>query len=90
MAKLRTSDGKLNVIGKRITELRQSMDLSQNDLARLLQLQGWSVHKNAISKIELGMRMVSDMELILLARVLKTAVSDLLCNEMDEEFDESV
>lgn len=76
--KLRTPDGKLNFVGDRIAELRVSLGESQNGLARLLQLQGWNVHKNAISQIEQGKRTVSDIELILLARVLKTTVEALL------------
>lgn len=84
--KLRTKDGKLNVVGDRLAELRISMGESQNGIARLLQLQGWNVHKNAISQIEQGTRTVSDIELILLARVLKTTVDvlikDTFCSEI--------
>lgn len=76
--KLRTPDGKLNCVGDRIAELRISLGESQNGLARLLQLQGWNVHKNAISQIEQGNRTVSDIELFLFARVLKTTVEALL------------
>lgn len=78
MEKLRTPDGKLNVAGSRIAELRIGMEISQNGLARLLQLENWNVHKNAISKIEQGERAVSDLEMILIARVLHTTVNDLL------------
>lgn len=89
MARLRTSDRKLNVVGNRIAELRKSMDLSQNELACLIQLQGWNVHKNAISKIEQGARAVSDMELILFARVLHTSIPNLLRDALNEKLDQS-
>lgn len=81
MAKLTTSDGKRNVTGSRIAVLREAMGLSQNGLAGLLQLKGWNVHKNAISKIEQGLRSVSDLELILIASVLGTTARALLPDE---------
>lgn len=80
MKKLRTSDGKLNILGNRIAELRTAINESQNGLASLLQLQGWNVHKNAISQIEQGQRSISDIELILLARVLNVPLTDLFEN----------
>lgn len=81
MERLRTPDGKLNVTGDRIAVLREAMGLSQNGLAGLLQLKGWNVHKNAISKIEQGKRSVSDLELILIASVLGTTARAFLQDE---------
>ena len=62
--KTRTEDGKLNLLGERIAQLRKKSGLSQNSLARELQLLGVNLNKNAVSNIELGKRSISDIELI--------------------------
>lgn len=78
MKKVRVSDGKLNTTGERIAELREARNLSQNDLAALLQLRGWNVHKNGISKIELGKRATSEIELALIADALQVPLTDVI------------
>lgn len=83
MRKIRVSDGKLNTTGKRIAQLRQERNLSQNELAALLQLRGWNVHKNGISKIELGGRTTSEIELALLADALQVPLTDLIQDVME-------
>ena len=44
----------------------------------MLQLQGLDVDKNAIQRIESGQRFVTDIELKVLAQVLKTTTDELL------------
>lgn len=56
--KTRTEDGKLNLLGERIAQLRKKSGLSQNSLARELQLLGVNLNKNAVSNIELGKRSI--------------------------------
>ena len=46
--KTRTEDGKLNLLGERIAQLRKKSGLSQNSLARELQLLGVNLNKNAV------------------------------------------
>lgn len=60
--KTRTEDGKLNLLGERIAQLRKKSGLSQNSLARELQLLGVNLNKNAVSNIELGKRSISDID----------------------------
>ena len=80
MFKNKTLDGKLNLCGKKIAELRMAMDpkVSQNGLAKLLQLAGLDLEKNAVQKIESGQRFVTDIELKTLAKVLGTTADELL------------
>lgn len=63
MPKPTTSSGKKNLIGKRLIELRHEHNLSQRDLARLLQLAGYDIDKNVITRIETSKRYVTDIEL---------------------------
>jgi transcriptional regulator with XRE-family HTH domain len=46
-------------------------------MAIKLQLQGWSISRHSIAKLELGLRRVSDCELFFLARVLGVELRDL-------------
>lgn len=75
--RIRTKDGKINLVGKQISELRIKLGMSQSMLALELQLQGVSLHKNAVSAIEQGRRSVSDIELIAFAAALHASVAEL-------------
>ena len=65
MFKNHTKDGKNNICGKKIKEIRMNLPkkTSQNDLSSLLQVNGLDVDKNAVQKIESGQRFVTDIEL---------------------------
>ena len=41
-------DGRNNICGKKISELRRKLDISQRELAEKLQLNGLDIDKNAI------------------------------------------
>lgn len=80
MFKNKTPDGRLNLCGGKIAELRLAMvpKVSQNGLAKLLQLAGLDLEKNAVQKIESGQRFVTDIELKVLAQVLNTTAEELI------------
>lgn len=75
--KTRTEDGKLNLLGERIAQLRKKSGLSQNSLARELQLLGVNLNKNAVSNIELGKRSISDIELFEIIAALHVSADDI-------------
>ena len=77
MRKCSKPDGNQNWVGKRIAELRQERGMSQNDLAIQLQKCGLDVDKNAIQLLEHGHRYVRDMELFLIAKILRVRIEDL-------------
>lgn len=61
--------------------IREGKKLSQEQLAAWLQLEGLSINQKAISRIEIGERVVADYELLYLAKVLRVRVEDLLGKE---------
>lgn len=63
MPKPRTKTGEKNLIGRRLVELRQTHNMSQRDLAQQLQLNGYDMDKNVITRIETNQRYVTDLEL---------------------------
>ena len=69
-----------NLSGENISRIRKGMKptLSQRALADKLQLNGIDVDKNAIQRIECGKRFVTDIELVVIARVLGVSVMELL------------
>ena len=63
MPKPRTSSGDKNLISERLIELRKQHNLSQRDLSHRLQLAGYDIDKNVITRIETNKRYVTDIEL---------------------------
>ncbi len=63
-----------NVNGEKIATLRKAVEprMSQDALAKKLQLEGIDVDKGTIQRIEAGKRAVSKEELNVIARILKT------------------
>lgn len=71
-------DGRNNLCGENVAKYRKGMHLSQRELADRLQLAGLDIDKNAIQRMECGKRFVTDIELVVLARVLKKSFEELL------------
>lgn len=67
-------DGKKNISGNRIYQARTARRLSQADLAARMQVNGVTIEREAISKIETGDRFVTDYELTVFAKVLGTTL----------------
>lgn len=57
--------------GERVRIARERQHLSQEALAARIQLNGHSLTQKAVSRIELGLRIVPDYEIPLLADALK-------------------
>ncbi len=80
MYKNKTSTGKNNICGAKISLLRKQLNpkVSQRAFAEKLQLEGIDLDKNAIQRIECGKRFVTDIELKAFAKVLNTTTDELL------------
>lgn len=74
-------DGKKNICGERIHQIRTTKRLSQSMLAAKMQMQGVVIGREAISKIETGLRLVTDYELAAFARVLQVSMQWLMEEE---------
>jgi transcriptional regulator with XRE-family HTH domain len=66
-----------NIIGPRVRMARQIQEphLTQSSLAERLQLKGWNISRSGVAKIELGLRQVTDIEVVRLAGALNVPVS---------------
>ena len=76
----KAGNGRNNLCGNQVARLRKQQHRSQRELADALQLLGLDVDKNAIQRIEAGLRFVTDIELLALSRVLEVPLTDLLPN----------
>ncbi len=83
MYKNRAKDGSNNISGRKIEQFRVNLpgNVSQNEFAAMLQINGLDVDKNAVQRIECGKRFVTDIELKVIAKVLNVSYSDLLDDE---------
>lgn len=63
-------EGRRNVSGERVRQKRAERKITQAELAARVQCEGVALEQDAISRIELGQRMVQDYELRALAEVL--------------------
>lgn len=66
-----------NLIGPVVRRLREGRSLTQDAFAARCQLAGWTISRAGISKIEAGLRLVNDAELLVLARVCGCSVANL-------------
>lgn len=67
-----------NLISKQLITLREKHGLSQRDLAQKLQLVGYDMDKNVITRIETDKRHVTDIELKAFTEVFQVSYEELL------------
>lgn len=74
----RTPDGRNNICGIKVRELRKALRISQHELSDRLIINGLDIDKNAVQRIESGQRFVTDIEITFIAKVLNIAVEELI------------
>ena len=74
----RTPDGRNNIAGIKVSELRKGLRISQRELADRLAVIGLDIDKNAVQRIESGQRFVTDIELGYLAKIFGITIEELL------------
>lgn len=84
MPKPRTKTGEKNLISQRLIALRKENGLSQRDLAEKLQLAGYDMDKNVITRIETNKRYVTDLELKALSEIFDVSYEYLIDGSEEE------
>lgn len=62
--------GNKNIVGRRIEELRKKSKLSQKDFIARLQIAGLDINPTSYSKLEGQVRIATDKEIYIIAKVL--------------------
>ena len=70
--------GKKNLCGDRIRLARLKGRITQSELAARLQVEGVTLERDSISRIEIGTRFVADFELKTLCKILNVSADTLL------------
>lgn len=70
-----------NISGNKLKEFRKSAQMSQQDLAEKLQLEGIDLTSKEISKIETNNRLVQDFELFAFAKIFKISADEFNVNQ---------
>ena len=74
----RTSDGRNNIAGTKVAQLRKGLRISQRELSDRLNTIGLDIDKNAVQRMESGQRFITDIELGYLAKVFGVTIEELL------------
>lgn len=85
MPKPRSTTGERNLIGQRLVDLRNEHNLSQRDLAYKLQLAGYDIDKNVITRIETNKRYVTDIEIKAFSEIFTVSCDFLISGKEDEK-----
>lgn len=64
-------------IGSNIRNLRKKANLTQENLAAKLQIEGCDITRSALAKIEVGQRHIYPDEIMLLKKILKTSYEEI-------------
>ncbi len=66
-----------NIVGKNIRVIRRKRKMTQQALSNRLELLGVYVCRGSVSRIEYGVRTVTDIEMLAIAHVLEVSVNEL-------------
>lgn len=70
----------MNLVGPQVRQIRESQNLTQEELAARCNVLDWDISRGTLAKIESQVRRVTDEEVALLAKALKVEVGDLYSN----------
>ena len=78
MFKIKAPDGKNNLCGEKIAQIRTQKGYSQRGLAKKMQLLGYDVDHYFIRRVENGERFVTDIDLMIFCEALQVELTDVL------------
>lgn len=84
MPKPKAETGQKNLIAHNLIELRRRHRYSQRLLAYKLQLAGYDMDKNVITRIETNRRYVTDIELKAFCEVFGVSYEELIDGKQDD------
>lgn len=76
--KIYNYNGKSNIVGEKIYQLRKQQHLSQEQLAAKMQLNSIEISQKVISRTEKQERFITDYELLAFSQVLDVSLDELL------------
>ena len=77
--------GTVNIVGKRVEELRKARGISQKDFISKMQTMGCDINPTSYSKLEGQVRIASDKEIYVIAQILGITVDGLFETTVEYE-----
>lgn len=77
--------GTVNIVGKRVEELRKARGISQKDFISKMQTMGCDINPTSYSKLEGQVRIATDKEIYVIAQILGITVNDLFETTRENE-----
>ena len=69
--------GDVNIVGKRIEEIRKEKGIKQKDFIARLQTEGLDINPTSYSKLEGQIRIATDKEIFVIAKALQIDINEL-------------
>lgn len=73
--------GDCNMVGKNIERLRKEKGIKQKDFISKMQIMGCDINPTSYSKLEGQVRIATDKEIYVIAKILNVTVDSLFKNE---------
>lgn len=77
--------GNGNMIGRNVERIRLSQGIKQKDFVSKMQILGCDINPTSYSKLEGQIRIATDKELFVIARILGVTVDSLFCDTSEEQ-----
>ncbi len=77
--------GNKNICGANIERIRKQLGMKQATLVANMQLAGVDINPSSLSKLEGQIRIASDIELKVIAKILGVTMEELVRTEEDKE-----
>lgn len=77
--------GNCNMVGKGIERLRKEKGIKQKDFIARMQVCGLDINPTSYSKLEGQLRIATDKEVYMIARLLGVPMEDLFCENENQQ-----
>lgn len=73
----KTAYGTSNLVGQKVEQLRKARGIKQRDFISRMQTMGLDINPTSYSKLEGQIRIASDREIYVIAKILNVPIDDL-------------
>ena len=77
----KTEYGSCNIVGKNVERLRKEKDIKQKDFISKMQIMGCDINPTSYSKLEGQIRIATDKEIYVIAKILNVTTDTLFKEE---------
>ena len=79
----KTAYGTSNLVGQKVEQLRKARGIKQRDFISRMQTMGLDINPTSYSKLEGQIRIASDREIYVIAKILNVPIDDLFPTDVE-------